>query len=316
MNNGTISGVILTVVILLTFALAFLLTYYFFYSEKKKVIRKGLDDDEIREDIQKKKCKWMKKDKNKHLSFEQEYFNSRSSKKTVGRVISGILFTILLAFTIFVSVEYVQVKNDNFLYINNKTVLVIKTSSMETTNDSNSYLKNNSDTEYQYINTRLERYSLVSIDKYYQGDELKLYDIVAFKMDDTVIVHRLIQIGVDKETGQKVYTFRGDANNASFVHETNVTEDKIIGKFNGYYNVGMGYVVSFLQSEIGLISLIILCLSIVAYTMFNDGIDSAYEKRMEELLKNHHRFKKKAEVSEACVDELSPIAVEKENVEE
>lgn len=315
MDKETLRTVILAVIILVTFSFAFLVSYYLYFVEKKKVINKGMDDKEIEEDISKKKKKWQKKEANKHLTFEQQYFNADRSKSRANRIMNSILFVFMFIISAVVVTGYVQVKNNNYFYMNNKTVLVIKSSSMEKANSYNAYLTTAKQSEYQYINTRLQKYSLISIDKYYSGDELKLYDIVAFKMGDTVLVHRLIDISKDSETNENLYTFRGDANNASFVEETKVTQDKIIGKYNGYSNVPLGYITSFIQSEIGIISIGVLFVSLIAYSLINSRIDLAYKNRFECLLKSHHNMTKKGLKKEAVVDDLSPIQKEGHNEE-
>lgn len=287
MNKETLRIIILAAIILVTFSFAFISTYYFFYVEKRKVITKGLDDKEIEDDIESKRKKFFKKKENKFKSFKEDYFAKKHSTNKVSRVLNIVFSVILVAFTIFLSISYVNVKNNNLTFINNGTVLVIQTTSMEKGNDFNTYLERNKSNEdkYKYINTRFERYSLIGITKYEEGKtNLNLYDIVAYKVDDTIIVHRLISIRYDQSTNQKLYTFRGDANSASLVGETNITSENFIGVYNGYKNVGLGYFVAFLQSEVGLITLIVLVISIVCYQLFDDKINSTYKNRFEELL--------------------------------
>lgn len=64
---------------------------------------------------------------------------------------------------------------------------------------------------------------------------MKINDIYAFyNPDGQIIVHRLVAIYDDE--GEITYQFKGDANAASAPYETDVTMDKIIGKYTGYQN--------------------------------------------------------------------------------
>lgn len=295
MSKTLLTTIIITVIVLVSFAIAFLGTYYFYYVEKKKVINEGIDDNEINEEIKKHKNKFNKKNI-KDLSFKDFYFKKKKRNKVIDRIFGIIFGIILVVICVFLSFGYIKTQNNELTFINDKTVLVIKTDSMEEINDDNTYLKDENNQNYKYINTRLEALSLISIDRYDESKELNLYDIVAFKMDDTIIVHRLIKINIDEKTKETTYTFRGDANNASFTNESNVKKEDILGIYNGYKNVPLGYIISFFQSEIGLISIIIVAICLITYELFNDGIDTIYSKRMEELIiKDKPDFIKKIE---------------------
>lgn len=309
MNNETIRIVILTSIILVSFAFAFLGTYYFYYAERKRVISNGIEDTLINKEIDKKKEKFLKKKKAREMKFKDFYFKKKKRNGIVSKIFGAIFSLILVLLCVVVGYGYIRVANNNLVFIDNKTLIVIKSESMQTVNSQNEYIKENTDntSEYKYINERIPKYSLISIDKF-EDQELKLFDICAFKMENSdgsteIIVHRLINMTTSAETGITYYSFRGDANNASFTKETNITKDKIIGVYNGYQNKGLGYSVAFLQSEIGFIVIIVVALSLIGYQIFNDKIDSIYKKRFEELViendEKEHSFKDfKCEIKE------------------
>lgn len=190
---------------------------------------------------------------------------------------------ISLALISFISFTYINDKKNDLTFFNDKSVLVIQSESMSEANSYNDYLKNNSASEYKFINTRLELYSLIGVDKF-NGDNIKLYDIVAFKGGNNILVHRLVKISVDETTGVTTYSFRGDANNASLEEEVGVTSDKILGIYNGFKSENLGYLVAFVQSEIGYAVIFLVAFTLIGYSIFNDKIDKLYDKRIIYIL--------------------------------
>ena len=81
---------------------------------------------------------------------------------------------------------------------------------MSQQNEANTYLKTNN------LNNQFNTYDIIQIQKYKDVDQVKLYDVVAYRNDENiVIVHRVIEI---KETdGAKTFITQGDSNNASDV---------------------------------------------------------------------------------------------------
>lgn len=325
MNKETLNIIILTAIILVSFAFAFLGTYYFYYEERKKVINEGIEDNLMKDVIAKKKEKFLKKRKDQKCKFKEHYYKKKKNKKIRDRIYISFTSVLLLFLLGIVGYQYLKVSNNDLVYINNKSLIVIKSESMETVNSYNTYIEENKDkeSEYEYINTRINKFSLISIDKY-NGEELNLFDIVAFKMKDNdgnyeIIVHRLIN-KTTNEKGITYYTFRGDANNASFANETNLTIDSVIGTYNGYQNTGLGYTVAFLQSEIGLIVIAIVALSLIAYQIFNDKIDTIYRDRLEKLIEDDDKpfdiFDKIKEKIEEKKLELKPDLIENNEVKE
>lgn len=89
--------------------------------------------------------------------------------------------------------------NDQITYFGDKTYLVIQTSSMASINDNNKYLKDGSIDSKDKMNTRISQYAFIGIDKFKSEDQIKVYDIVAFRMDDKIIVHRVYSISIGEK---------------------------------------------------------------------------------------------------------------------
>ena len=281
---------IVSAISLVCFAIVYICIFSFYYFNRKKCIENKLEDNEVIKILDKDVEKYDKK-KNKKLSFIETYYK-RKKRKKVGNIISnsivGIFLVALIGFFVWATV---MKSNDQTTYFGDKTYLVIQTSSMASINDNNKYLKDGSIDSKDRMNTRISQYAFIGIDKFKSEDQIKVYDIVAFRMDDKIIVHRVYSIGEEKD-GHKLFTFRGDANPASMSGEINVTSDRIVGIFDGYQNQILGSIVIYIQSGTGLISVFAIAIVLMVYIFYYDRIDLRLTERYEALMKE--RFGNKA----------------------
>lgn len=274
---------IVSAISLVCFAIVYICIFSFYYFNRKKCIENKLEDNEVIKILDKDVEKYDKK-KNKKLSFIETYYK-RKKRKKVGNIISnsivGIFLVALIGFFVWATV---MKSNDQTTYFGDKTYLVIQTSSMASINDNNKYLKDGSIDSKDKMNTRISQYAFIGIDKFKSEDQVKVYDIVAFRMDDKIIVHRVYSIGEEKD-GHKLFTFRGDANPASMLGEINVTSDRIVGVFDGYQNQILGSIVIYIQSGTGLISVFAIAIVLMVYIFYYDRIDLRLTERYEALMK-------------------------------
>ena len=152
------------------------------------------------------------------------------------------------------------------LFFGNTTLLTIRTGSMETVNNENNYI------EEHNLTNQIEQYSLIGIDKIYSEEDIKLYDILAYKSESgQLIVHRIIAEKVIN--GERYFTFRGDANELSDYYL--VSENSVLYTFNGYINQPLGYFFSYLASYQSMVALLyaIIALSVIDY----------YDKKKKEV---------------------------------
>lgn len=281
---------IVSAISLVCFAIVYICIFSFYYFNRKKCIENKLEDIEVIKILDKDVEKYDKK-KNKKLSFVDTYYK-RKKRKKVGNIISnsivGIFLVALIGFFVWATV---MKSNDQTTYFGDKTYLVVQTSSMASVNENNKYLKDGSIDSKDRMNTRISQYAFIGIDKFKSEDQIKVYDIVAFRMDDKIIVHRVYSIGEEKD-GHKLFTFRGDANPASMSGEINVTSDRIVGVFDGYQNQILGSIVIYIQSGTGLISVFAIAIVLMVYIFYYDRIDLRLTERYEALMKE--RFGNKA----------------------
>jgi len=196
---------------------------------------------------------------------EKRRADKRKRRRRAASVLSAVFF-LLFAGALSVAIAFRSMGET--LPIGNVSYYAIRTGSMEKKNESNSYL--------EFLDDQIEQYSLVGIEKVEEGD-VALYDILAYRHEGTVIVHRLINISTRGEG--TYYTLRGDANASSLDYEIALEWKDIIGRYNGFQNYGLGVTSIYLSSNIGLVAIAAAALFVLASSISEDAVDSSYEKR-------------------------------------
>lgn len=104
-------------------------------------------------------------------------------------------------------------------------------------------------------------------------NEIKVNDIISFNQGGVITTHRIIDIVEDK--GVKIYTTKGDNNNAE--DKEKVTYEQIEGKYQFKIN-GFGKIVEILQSKV---TLILLVLIIVINYWYGNKLENRKLERKE-----------------------------------
>ncbi len=287
----------LIVIIALAITFTILFTLYAIY--KKKHISYGHEDEKLLEQLKKKyrlklemagdisascpeKENEQINDGFAHTCIKEEpiiydgklltYVNDDKEKAKqrgkIGRAFSILLYLILFAL-IGVVASY-KINNDHF-YIQDTTYMVIQTGSMEEAYEGNLYLK-----EHDLTN-QIAQYSMIGIEKV-EAKDIRLYDVIAFKNSSgDTIVHRVIHITFENE--KCYFTMRGDSNSGTNYWESAVTEDKIIGRYDGYQNYGLGVAITYFKSTAGIIALTSTTIFLFAFDISESSLEKEYEKR-------------------------------------
>lgn len=272
---GVVALVISILVILgLTIVFCFLFFLYSFY--KKKQIKYGFEDKELNDEITATLYKANNKNlrKNKPLTTYKEVILNEKDTTSKLHIFMNILSGVVIAFLsiIFITGLTYRINNDN-LFIGNTTYMTILTSSMEEKHEDNDYLLT-----YD-LNNQITQYSLIGIDKLNSEEDIKLYDILAYKHEDIVIVHRVVEINVN-DKGETIYRLQGDSNRASLSYEKELTFDDFIGKYNGYQNYGLGVFLTYIKSNIGIIAILGAAIFLFLATFAEDMINNEYKIRL------------------------------------
>lgn len=213
------------------------------------------------------------------ISIYETIIKSKEKNKVV-QVILNVLFVIfyfVIGSLLLIAIVF-KVTNQT-MYLGDRTLLTIRTGSMEKVNPNNTYIEQNN------LTNQVEQFSLIALNKVKSEEELKLYDVAAYKHEDTIFVHRIIRIFHNEEQGKTFYTFRGDSNSSSAEFELTITFDQIIGKYNGFQNYGLGVTLTYMQSNIGVIALCSGILFLLTFNITESKIETAYYKRTLEVAK-------------------------------
>lgn len=252
----------------------------------KKVQKSKIITTFVRQDLKKKKEKQSVKEQITY--YDSLMLDQKKSKKfqTIANTFFGILYVAL--FIIFGFALGFRLSNEQ-LFFKNTTLLTIQTGSMETVYSGNTYIKENN------LTNQIKQYSLIGINKLEKEEDIKLFDIVAYKnSNNQIIVHRVIRIYENPTTNITYYTLKGDANTASLNDELTLIYENIIGKYNGFQNYGLGVTLIYIQSNIGLVALAASYIFLITYNVSEDKIEKTYDKKFielthrldEELIKN------------------------------
>ena len=133
--------------------------------------------------------------KKKEIISEGEYYDDEPSKK--GLVINILLYTY---FGIAVFIFATNLVYRSSPYINHQYYVSVNSNSMSAPLSSNLYLKENK------LTNQIAQYDVAIFDKL-DNQEIELYDIILFKRENKLIVHRVVEI-VDENS----YYVQGDFN--------------------------------------------------------------------------------------------------------
>ena len=284
-NNDKLDLVALIVSIMVIFLMTVIFLTLFILNNalRKKLIVKGVDDETFAKQLQKEFVPTKKNPKTR--TFYQDSVKRATRGNKFFSLITNAVFAILVAIllTCFTFAAIFRANGD-LLFVNDKAYLTVMTGSMSSINSANqNFLKQQGLTDERY---RIETYSLITIEKVKSQDDLKVGDVVAYRdKSKNIIVHRIVAIkttpSADKKRNTTLYfELRGDANDASTSFEKSLTFDQIIGRYNGSKSLGLGAVVVYIQSNIGLIALCFGVLIIFFVGLYEDRLINYQRNRM------------------------------------
>lgn len=276
---------IVCMVVVVLFAVAFIGISALYFNSKKRLYVAKVEDPKI-EVIVKKDLKHLQKKYGEPKAIALGINKKKKREKKASNILSGFLiafYVVLLGLVAFAAIEQ---QAGGQLFMGDTAMLVIHTESMEEVYRSNQVELSNHNLLGE--ENRIERYSFVTLKKVTSEDELVPYKVYAFKMDSKeegktiTIVHRLLDI--TEKDGKKAFTFRGDANPSSMTGEIAIGFDQVIGEWTGYKNLTLGMFIIYLQSGIGIITLLTAFMLLIIYSILYTKSTDQYEIRYEAIL--------------------------------
>ncbi len=214
-----------------------------------KAIHAGLEDEKIKSE------------------YESLYKKSKTAKLT-GCAVSlavGVVFVAFFAFSLFLNLQ-----KDSF-YEHIPTLKMVNSGSMSQKHEKNTYLTRNN------LNNQIQIFDLICIYKVPAENDLKLYDIVLYEVDETYIVHRIVGIEEPNEShpDKRYFLCQGDA--SEYPDRFPVYYSQIKGIYKNQRIPFIGSFVAFMQSPAGW-----LCFLLVAFATFGMPI---LERKIQEQIK-------------------------------
>ena len=267
MNNTQmleIISLVVTIICVVSFSVVFTILFRHYFVRQIEEIKYGQQDLGVIENaIYERKQK--KDKKSKTLSI-------------LGRIGS---YTLLGLVGLMFVTSLVSRLSGNTMLLGNQTYVVIATGSMSTKNNVNSYLFSGAaDT----LDQQFQAYDVINIKKYESQEDVKLYDVIAFKAKTgKTIVHRIIKIN-DNGT----YITRGDANKVDDTgsqYDIALSYENVIGRYTGNRIRGIGIAVIFLQSNSGIITVVSVLYCIAMYDHYRLKYLKTIDERTDYLIK-------------------------------
>ena len=256
MSKMEIIALVVTIISLLCFCIVFTILFSHYCKTSSEEVLSGKKDIELLD------SEFLEKKKKKKES---------NTRKIVKKVVSYVVLSVLI---LFLGLSIYSKANNDVMLFGNSALLTVASGSMSYKNEENTYL------DFNNLDNQFQTYDVIKIQKVKEED-LKLYDVIAFKNNENkIIIHRIIKIESDV-LGVK-YTTRGDANNLS--DEFNPRFENIVGRYTGNRVPIVGIFVLFLQSYSGMVTVVALLYCIYMFDKNYSKLKKNCDDRLNLLL--------------------------------
>ena len=244
-----------------------------------KTIKAGRDDKELTVTL-KKKFKKARQNCNGYV----EFLNLKSKKQKTLSVISSVFYITVTVIAVLVAAlaVYSRAREGQF-FLGNRAYVIIATGSMSQRNEQNPYFRYLA--EHPEVTDDMGQIPVSAFVEIKRGNgNYNLYDVVAFEHRGVTYVHRIIPISEDG-----LYTTMGDSNNSSLPFEKNMPASMIIGVYSGKQNITLGKILTFLKSNIGIITLAALIAFLFMASIAKTYVTNASAERTRTIAENLDR---------------------------
>ena len=201
--------------------------------------------------------------------------NVKKRREIIKTIKSIGFYGLMIIIIPFFVLSLVNKFSGNVTMIGNKGIIVVATGSMSQKNEANDYIITNN------LDNQFDAYSVIVIEKLEYEGQLKLYDVISYINDEGInVIHRIIgyEFGGD---GRVRYVTRGDSNNASDEYRP-IFED-IQGRYTGKKIPVLGMFVIFMQSSIGMITMLALIYCLIMIDRITSKIMKTQQDRLDRL---------------------------------
>lgn len=239
---------------LLTGTFALLFTYLI--KSQIKLIKHGVEDEALTTEYYKT---LKKKERSKALSVIDKVFS---------------LVVAIIVFSFFVFSSCVGINGDNVVTGTVPALQVVRSASMSKKHEKNTYLAKNN------LNDQIQTFDLILTHELPDEFDLKLYDIVVYEVDNTLVIHRIVGIEEPdaEHPDERHFLLQGD--NVEVADRFPVRYEQMKAIYIGERVPFIGSFIMFVQSPAGylVVALVIFTVLIMPF------IDRKIEKEKRERL--------------------------------
>ncbi len=219
--------------------------------------------------------------------IKKEYAKRKKKRKCgiLERIVSLLFCAIFLG--AFAFSLYVNVQGDKY-FSGVPTLKVVNSASMSKKHEKNKYLTENN------LNDQFQTFDLICLYELPEEADLKLYDIVLYEVDDTLIIHRIVEIEEPnaEHPDERYFRLQGDAVERADRFPVKYSQMKAI--YRGENVPYLGSFVAFLQSPAGWLCIILIVVAMIASPVFDKKISRAMDERYAQLLAMQKKAQAKA----------------------
>ena len=197
------------------------------------------------------------------------------SDDTTGAIswISTLVFACLTAIVFSFSISMQLAENNTQKHL--PLYRAVYSDSMSQKYKQNTYLYTNS------LDDQFDRFDLIKTYALPAEEDLKLYDVVVYEIDHTLVIHRIVEIQEPnaEHPNERWYRFQGD-----YVERPDrdpVTYDQMRAIYKGEKIKFAGSFVMFLQSPAGYACLLLIVIEMIAAPLMTKKIEKAEKARFE-----------------------------------
>ncbi|MBO4939851.1 MAG: hypothetical protein J6D30_02325 [Clostridia bacterium] len=208
----------------------------------------------------------------------KEYLKNKGKKDSAGwfdRLLTCVICVGLFAvfgFSVYMQIFQDSVNTDIPMY------RVVLSSSMSKKYEKNEYLFEND------LNDQFDQFDLILTHKLPDEFDLELYDIVVYEVDDTLVVHRIVQIEEPNEKHPNERHFRLQGDNVHLADKFPVKYSQMKAIYKGERIRFVGSFFAFMQSPAGYLCILLVIFGIVAIPLMEKKIEKEELQRLRFLL--------------------------------
>ena len=210
--------------------------------------------------------------------IKEDDAKKNKKNKIIGKVVDYTVTSLLLAVFLFAFLSSLYIGCTQSTYFDNMpTYRVVQTGSMAEIHEKNSYLRELG------IDDQIQTFDLIATYKLPAEEDLKLYDIVVYEVDNILLVHRIVGIEPPNESHPDEYYFllQGDAVESPDRFPVRYSQMRAI--YKGERVPFVGSFVMFMQSPAGFLCVLLTIGTTVVTPVLESKLNKEKQKRLAEM---------------------------------